>query len=442
MFYKNGKKVIPLNIYEYLTPLALAVWVMDNGKYLNGCIFLPIGFSKEIDRVRLSDALFQCFGLVCSINELKKDIFVIIINKESVKKFQTIVSPYIIPSLKYKIGLSNQSYSYYHKALLNNSLGKRFYSINNKASSSNNSSSAIVSYSNPILLKSAIYKENQNKTGIYQWVNLITGDSYIGSSINLAKRFSNYFSINFLRREAIKTKSIIYFALLKYGHSNFKLDILEYCDPNVLISKEQHYFDLYQPKYNILKKAGSTLGFKHSFDTLAKFKLRKLSKVSLEKLRSHLSNLQPVLTTNKSIKVDIHDFITGLTTTYESVVKAAKAINSHSKTLLVKDKIYQNSKDIIPYKGRYVITILRNGINRENHLQRVELARINLSKGKDNWAAALGKGILVSNVVTNDKVSYNTISDAARALNVSRRTITRRIEDQKVLNGLYRIAYT
>lgn len=25
MFYKKGKKVIPLNIYEYLTPLALAV---------------------------------------------------------------------------------------------------------------------------------------------------------------------------------------------------------------------------------------------------------------------------------------------------------------------------------------------------------------------------------------------------------------------------------
>jgi hypothetical protein len=41
------------------------------------------------------------------------------------------------------------------------------------------------------------------------------------------------------------------------------------------------------------------------------------------------------------------------------------------------------------------------------------LARIHLYKGKDNWEAALGKGILVSNVVTNESVSYNTISDAA-----------------------------
>jgi len=30
MFYNNGRKVIPGNIYEYLTPLALAVWIMDD----------------------------------------------------------------------------------------------------------------------------------------------------------------------------------------------------------------------------------------------------------------------------------------------------------------------------------------------------------------------------------------------------------------------------
>ncbi|KAI9070154.1 LAGLIDADG DNA endonuclease [Trametes sanguinea] len=35
LFYINGKKVIPLNIYEYLTPLALAVWIMDDGGWAN-----------------------------------------------------------------------------------------------------------------------------------------------------------------------------------------------------------------------------------------------------------------------------------------------------------------------------------------------------------------------------------------------------------------------
>ena len=35
MFYHRGKKVIPLNIFEYLTPLALAVLVMDDGGWTN-----------------------------------------------------------------------------------------------------------------------------------------------------------------------------------------------------------------------------------------------------------------------------------------------------------------------------------------------------------------------------------------------------------------------
>jgi len=35
MFYNNGRKVLPGNIYEYLTPLALAVWIMDDGGFAN-----------------------------------------------------------------------------------------------------------------------------------------------------------------------------------------------------------------------------------------------------------------------------------------------------------------------------------------------------------------------------------------------------------------------
>jgi hypothetical protein len=31
LFYKNGKKVVPLNIEEFLTPLTLAIWICDDG---------------------------------------------------------------------------------------------------------------------------------------------------------------------------------------------------------------------------------------------------------------------------------------------------------------------------------------------------------------------------------------------------------------------------
>jgi group I intron endonuclease len=54
-------------------------------------------------------------------------------------------------------------------------------------------------------------------------------------------------------RETKKNSSVIYKALIKFGYSSFKLDILEYCDPTVLIVREQHYQDELKPEYNIKK---------------------------------------------------------------------------------------------------------------------------------------------------------------------------------------------
>ena len=90
-------------------------------------------------------------------------------------------------------------------------------------------------------------------------------------------------------------------ALNKYKHSNFSLEILEYCEPSNVISRvssparrlkrgdyllEQYYFayNLLNPEYNILKIAGSSLGFKHSEETLKKMRERKHSEETRAKL--------------------------------------------------------------------------------------------------------------------------------------------------------------
>lgn len=52
-------------------------------------------------------------------------------------------------------------------------------------------------------------------------------------------------------------------AILKYGYSNFSISILEYYDSNNRLVREQYYIDLLQPEYNILKKAGSSVGYLH-----------------------------------------------------------------------------------------------------------------------------------------------------------------------------------
>lgn len=95
-------------------------------------------------------------------------------------------------------------------------------------------------YSNADLMKSKILSENKGMSGIYMWVNLITLDFYIGSSINLYRRFKSYFSLAHIASPR-RSNSIINKALIKYGYSNFQLEIIEYCDSNACIKLEQHY---------------------------------------------------------------------------------------------------------------------------------------------------------------------------------------------------------
>jgi len=126
-------------------------------------------FFREKDTEILIVALKDSFGLVCSIYKCNKNYYIVIIYKEYVKILQTIVSPYNIPDLKDKIGLNKMAKSYYSIAC-SNSFGKRFYSTMNKSSRSpdNISSEPVTSYSNPVLLKSVIYKENLKKAVIYR----------------------------------------------------------------------------------------------------------------------------------------------------------------------------------------------------------------------------------------------------------------------------------
>lgn len=78
-----------------------------------------------------------------------------------------------------------------------------------------------------------INRLNNNKSGIYRITQIDIKASYIGSASNLTRRFRDYFSI--LQKEILRNKSMISRALLKYGHSKFTLEILEYCEPTELI---------------------------------------------------------------------------------------------------------------------------------------------------------------------------------------------------------------
>ena len=65
-----------------------------------------------------------------------------------------------------------------------------------------------------------------------------------------------------------KGNSHINRALLKHGYSEFRLEILEYCEKDKVIEREQYYLDNLEHAYNILQIAGSNLGYKYSPESL------------------------------------------------------------------------------------------------------------------------------------------------------------------------------
>jgi len=127
-----------------------------------------------------------------------------------------------------------------------------------------------MTYSNAYIQKESLIEDNKGKAGVYRWINKKNGKTYIGSAVNLARRFYLYYNLEHLS----KNNMTINRALLKYGHSNFSLEILEYCEAKNTTIREQHYMDICKPEYNILKIAGSSLGFKHSEETIEKLRER------------------------------------------------------------------------------------------------------------------------------------------------------------------------
>ena len=96
-FYVNSKKIVPRDIQ--LTPITLAIWYMDDGCLSDHkCIISTDNFSLEDIRF-LQYLLEETFGIQSTLKNKSK----IMIRKESFEIFFSLISPYIISSMHYKI---------------------------------------------------------------------------------------------------------------------------------------------------------------------------------------------------------------------------------------------------------------------------------------------------------------------------------------------------
>ncbi len=277
-----------------------------------------------------------------------------------------------------------------------------------------------VIYPNADLDKERILAENLRVICVYRWVNKINGNIYVGSTINLRVRLYTYFSLGSLS----KSKRIIDKALLKYGYSNFSFEILEYCTRENVLVREQYYMDLLNPVYNIVEKAGSTLGYKHSDEV--REKMRNL-KISDEVLRVKLQSVAKATEANK-VKVLVVNIKTKEEKEYSSITEAGVALGVHKNTIgnAIKNKRVVQNK---------FICLLNNEKESEEKLaERILSANLKLDMKPGETSKVK---VIVENINTLERREYSSMAEASKVLGVHKTNIGKAINKKSIVKKSY-----
>ena len=111
LFYKDKNKVVPLNIQDLLTPRGLDHLIMGDGYFHleDGVVFIcSESFTKQ-EQELLIVALGSKFGIKAALNKRVSssgfESFRIRISKKSMEKLITLVRPFFIPEMLYKLGV-------------------------------------------------------------------------------------------------------------------------------------------------------------------------------------------------------------------------------------------------------------------------------------------------------------------------------------------------
>ena len=105
LFYINRVKIVPKDIYNLLTPVALAHLIMGDGVAKQFGLIICTDSYNIVDVVRLMNVLIIRYNLDCTIRFHTPTQPRIYIRQSSMPTVRELVRPYMAKSMLYKIGL-------------------------------------------------------------------------------------------------------------------------------------------------------------------------------------------------------------------------------------------------------------------------------------------------------------------------------------------------
>lgn len=134
--------------------------------------------------------------------------------------------------------------------------------------------------------------------GVYEIVCKVNGRRYVGSAVNLDKRWRRHYrQLN----DGVHYNQHLQRAWNKYGSEAFFFKVVEHVeDSDVLIQREQFYIDSTSPEFNICPTAGSQKGRKAGPELRAKLSAAHKGKPSHRKGTKHSEDTKRKISKTKT----------------------------------------------------------------------------------------------------------------------------------------------
>jgi group I intron endonuclease len=218
------------------------------------------------------------------------------------------------------------------------------------------------------------------KSGIYVIKNTVNNKIYIGSAVNIDKRWLQH---KHSLKEGKHHSCLLQRAWDKYEEKDFKFEIIQVVtDPEHLLSYEQVYLDYYKSYekdrgYNICKVAGSPYGLRRSEET--KQKMREAKKNISQETKQKLREVNIGRKHSDETKQKRNEALTGKKRSEQTIQKMREVNIGRKHTDETKQKIRETAKNIS-----------------EETRQKMREAKYNISEETRNKMSEAGKNKIIS----------------------------------------------
>lgn len=275
----------------------------------------------------------------------------------------------------------------------------------------------------------------KSKTGIYIITNDIDARIYIGSATSFKQRYATHRNKIMLNENC--NPKLRNFAN-KYGIERLTFSAVHACCKEDLLKVEQMYLDVFQPfddnGFNIARKAGSPIGYKHTQEAKDKMKGRPGPKWD-EEQKKYFSEIKKGIPAKESVKTKLREHYSEITkpvmvynqdgfiAEYPSAMEAG--IQMGITKMLIRNSLHNKSKTV---KG-FVF------IYKENITEGI------IDEIKRRYNNEKIRPLIVEDIISGETFTAKSVTELSKMINGKPPHIVISIKRNRVAYGRYIINY-